>query len=916
MHSVPESERRDFFITSFNWNDSNLSHGARMKPLKWIGTFLLLLYIYSGVNAIPEGAYRLPEDRGTAGTLAALEKLPVYVRVLQIIAHPDDESAATLTWLSRNYHATTALFCLTRGEGGQNLLGKEKYEALGLVRTGELLEACRFYGIDLFFGNNLDFGFSKTAEETFSKWGHDAALEEMVRFIRSWRPSIILSRFRGNPIDGHGHHQATGKLTVEAYRAAADPGMFPEHFSNGLQPWKVNKLYLSSRDTGETSDVPVVSIPVGEYDPVLGRSYREISSEGYSHHRTQGTGATFALPGSAYEYFEPADSGSGSATGKTSFFDAQDTSLMAIHGLVEGEKDAVPFLEGDLSDAMQAAHAAIRTFQATQPEKCAAALAEGVRILSGSLGKIRTSPLSGSLKKQLEEAIQGKLTDFREAVNAVLGVTLIARSENNTGIPGEKSGLTVQFYNRGNETVELERVEISAPGTVIPSDSNPQPEKKSPGSAASYRFTIEIPENTKVTEPFWYLEDSRDARYKIRSTEDDFMPFGKPALRAQAAYRFLGAEITLSETVKTEVGDPILGADLQDFQIVPALSVALEPDSVIAPLVPAATTHPFRVSIKNNRSNKAEGVVKLVTDRKWRIEPMECPFILDRKGEVYSANFTIQIPAGTEPGSYAIEAVAVMDGREFKHRQQVISYPDNWTRYLYSPSRSELKIFDIKTAPDLTVGYIPGAGDDIPAAMQRLGVKIETLSPEDLASGDLSRFSAIVTGIRAYNVNEDLQSNNRRLLDYVSSGGVMIVQYVRPTAIPSGPTPGSPFRFGPYPMSVTSSDRITVEDSPVRILTAGHRIFNWPNRITEADFEGWVQERGLYFMNSWDERYTPLLSGSDPGEDPLNGGMLLTHYGEGYYIYSAYSWFRQLPAGVPGAFRIFANMISLGQEQK
>jgi LmbE family N-acetylglucosaminyl deacetylase len=887
-----------------------------MKPLKWIGTFLFLLLIYTGSKAVSGSVGNLPEDMGTAGTLAALEKLPVYVRVLQTTAHPDDESAGTLTWLSRKYHATTALFCLTRGEGGQNILGKDKYEALGLVRTGELLEACRFYGIDLFFGNDLDFGFSKTAEETFSKWGHDASLEEIVRFIRMWRPSIILSRFSGNSTDGHGHHQATGRLTLEAFRAAADRSAFPEHFDTGLRPWKADRLYLSGRNSAGASGAAVVRIPVGDYDPVLGRSYQEIASEGYNKHRTQGMGSRLALPGRAYEYFELAESSSAVGSDETGFFDSLDTSLTAICRLADDEEDAVPFLRKDLSDTLQAADTAMRAFQAKHPEKSASAVAEGIRILTGSLRRVEASSLSASLKKLVTEALQEKISDFRKAVNAVLGIRLIALSENETAVPGQDVQVSVQFYNRGSETVDLEQVSISAPGVVTPSDANPPMQKLAPASAATYRFTVEIPEDAAITEPFWYLEDMRDARYKLRQADDDFLPFGKPVMRAQAAYGYRSAEIIISEIVKAQVGDPIRGPDLQDFQIVPTLSITLEPDSLISPLSSTARTRQFQVSIKNNCADKAEGTLKLVSDRNWPIQPAEIPFILHRKDEVQTAKFTIRIPAGIKSGEYFIKSVASMDGRQFMQQQRKISYPGNWTRFLYENAQSKIEVFDIQVPADLTVGYVPGAGDDVPSALEKLGIPVQIFTPADLVSGDLNHFSAIITGIRAYNVNEDLESNNRRLLEYVSNGGILILQYVRPTERPAGPSMGSPFQFGPYPMSVSSSDRITVEDSPIKILDPGNRIFNWPNKITEADFEGWVQERGLYFMNVWDERYKPLLSGNDPGEDAKEGGMLLAKYGKGYFIYSAYSWFRQLPAGVPGAFRIFANMISLGSEQK
>jgi LmbE family N-acetylglucosaminyl deacetylase len=892
-----------------------------MKPRRWITPALLLLIALSALQAGNRNTYQLPEERGTAGILAALQKLPVYVRVLHTTAHPDDESSGTLTWLSRRFHAKTALYCLTRGEGGQNILGNEKYEALGLVRTGELLEACRYYGVDLFFGNALDFGFSKTAEETLSKWGHETTLEEMVRFIRQWRPSIIISKFQGGPGDGHGHHQAAGMLTSEAFRAAADLNQFPGQLTGGLRPWQAKKLYISGMGGGPppaagadtVSAGWTVRIPVGDYDPVLGRSYREIASEGYSKHRTQGNGTALSLPGRSFEYFKLVDSVVGSNPKEDSLFDSMNTSLTAIFDLAGNEKAAVPFLQQDLAKATQAAAEALQAFQIARPEDSAAAAAKGAGVLTESLRKVESSSLSAPAKELLKDALNEKLVDYQKAVSASLGIRLIARSEEATGIPGATVPVTVYFYNRGMEGVNLNRVSFTAPGKAELVASATPFGWKAAGSATTIRYSVAISGDAKITEPFWYLENSHDARYRVRSTEDAFAPFKQPEIRAQAVYSFRNTEVPVDAVLEAQAGDSFRGSDFVDFQIVPALSVTLDPDFEIASVSSTAREYKFRVSVSNNQKGEARGTLKLVSGMKWLIQPAGALFALARKSETFTATFSVQVPAGARAGSYPIEAFAAMNGQEFSRTQHAISYPENWTRNLYDNARSKIEIFEIRTAPNLAVGYVPGAGDDIPAALERLGVKVQFLSAADLAFGDLNRFSAIVTGIRAYNVNEELRANNRRLMDYVAQGGTLIVQYVRPMDRPARGTVGSSFTLGPYPMSVSDSDRITVEDSPMRILDPGNRIFNQPNKITAADFQGWVQERGLYFMNTWDPHYKALLSGNDPGEEPKNGGMLLTQYGKGYYIYTAYAWFRQLPAGVPGAFRIFANMISLGR---
>jgi len=343
---------------------------------------------------------------------------------------------------------------------------------------------------------------------------------------------------------------------------------------------------------------------------------------------------------------------------------------------------------------------------------------------------------------------------------------------------------------------------------------------------------------------------------------------------------------------------------------VPSLSVTLRPETAVIPIAPSVQSREFQVSLVSNEKSAANGTVRLVVPAGWQVEPAEMQFTTKQKGESATARFMVRIPAGAKAGTSAVEAVAVMRGREFRRGYRVVSYPENWTRFLYSNARSEIRTFDLKIAPGLTVGYVPGAGDEVPAALEQLGVKVQVLSGADLAFGDLNRFGAIVTGIRAYNVNEELKANNQRLLDYVARGGTLIVQYNRYLSRGTG---GSDFPYGPYPLALSEEERITVEESPLEILEPQSPVFNVPNKITQADFEGWVQERGLCFMRQWDPKYVALLSGNDPAEAPLKGGMLLARYGKGYYIYTAYAWFRQLPAGVSGAYRIFANMLSLGK---
>lgn len=750
----------------------------------------------------------------------------------------------------------------------------------------------------------------------------------MVRFIRTWRPTIIISKFEGTPRDGHGHHQASGILTKEAYDAAGDPTRYPEQLDElGLTPWKAKKLYYGSVRTSETASewTPqagwTLQIPVGSYDPVLGRSYREIGTEGYSKHRSQGNGAMFSLPAPAYDSYKLLNSTVGSKPKETTFFDSIDTSLSAIAELAGDGKSAVPFLPIYMYAATRIAEQALQAFQATDPGRSAAKVAEGIVLLRDTIRKVEDSELPKTTKNMVLDALREKAEDFENAANAVLGIYLVARADEATPAPGGSLTITATFYNRGSEQVDVKQTRIDLQGARDGTEYPMAGGRLAAGQSTDYKYSTTIDSDAEVTEPYWYRDNPSQDRYKVRHYNAPFAPLGPPFApfwapdnpehTVSVVYRFQNADISISAPVQAQFGDPIRGADFNTYLIVPALSITVTPDIVIAPVSARARGRELQVSILNNDKAGAQGTLKLNAPSGWQVTPAETQFALHNKGETYTGKFSVRIPPGTREGSFPVEAVASMKGREYRRGYRVISHPENWTRNIYSPSRADVEVFDVKVAPGLTVGYVPGAGDDEPTALEQLGVKLQMLGSTDLSAGDLGRYNAIVTGVRAYNVNEALKANNRRLLKYVEDGGTLIVQYNTPLRAGPGRSDGSPFPYGPYPMTNSTTDRITVEESPLKILVPQSPIFNTPNKIIPADFDGWVQERGLYFMNHWDPHYTALLSGHDPGEEPKDGGMLVTRYGKGWYIYTAYSWFRQLPAGVPGAFRIFANMLSL-----
>jgi len=879
-----------------------------MKP-RTASIALFVVFVGASIRADNRNTYPLPEDRGTAGIYEAFRKLPVYVRVLYTTAHPDDENGAMLTWLAREAHARTALFSLTRGDGGQNILGSEKYEALALVRTGELLEACKLYGVELYFSTAFEFGFSRGPDETLTKWGHEKTLEEMVRMIRRFRPAIIVSAFRGTEEDGHGHHQAAGIVTHEAFRAAGDAHRFPEQFNDGLVPWQAKRLYESA---GRRSNPGpgVVTIPSGDLDPILGRSPREIGSEGYSKHRTQGNGATASMPFPATESYRLVDRVTAEPSNDDGLFAGIDTSLPSIMELAGSEAANVAPLREKLAAAQKDAEVAAGAVKPDRPWESASVILHGLAAVREGMRIVGSASLSASARARLLDALNQKELEFQRAIEAVAGIRLIAVGGDQTAVPGQSVSVTVTLANRGRSSLEIGGVRLqTVAGNSVPLENETRGSELQGGHVFTFHGSIALPADTPPTQPFWYRENAAENRFHTRKTPDPFAPFDPPTLSAEATYRLRGTEFRLSAPVQVQAGDPMRGSDFVDLQVVPTLSVQIQPGSSIIPASSEEQVREFQVSILNNREGAVSGSINLIPPAGWKIEPSAASFSMARKGETSITRLSVHAPRMVKEGAYRVEAVATLDGREYHSGYTVVSYPENWTRNLYAPSISSIQVFQLKTAPGLTVGYVPGSGDEVLDSIARMGIRVEKLSGLDLALADLSRFSAIVTGVRAYNVNADLRAHNARLLQYVERGGTLIVQYVRPmTRTPAAPG----FPYGPYPMSNSDEARITDEGSPVEILDTNHTIFTTPNKITPADFSDWVQERGTYFMTEWDPRYTPLLSGHDPGFPALKGGMLVTRYGKGWYMYSAYAWFRQLPAGVPGAYRIFANMLSLG----
>ena len=908
----------------------------RLKLIRQALTCACLLFLL--VSNLHSDTRPLPEDLGALHLAQLLTKLKTTARIMQVVAHPDDEDGGLLTLESRGKGASVLLFTATRGEGGQNKFGTESSDELGILRTLELLEADKYYGVEQRFSHVVDFGFSKTAEETFNKWhGHDVALADVVRAIRIFRPDVLTSRFSGTKRDGHGNHEASGVLTIEAFRAAADPNRFPEQIKEGLLPWQAKKLYLGNPpgmfQRGAVADENyTIKMNIGEYSPLLGMSYTQFALEGLSHQTSQGTGGIRVPPGPRYTYYKLTDSTLPKpAAHEADFFDEIDISLVGLATRLGAEESKVPFLRPALESLQKHVDAATKVFSLQDPSACAPELlagkAETLRLISEISSERRLSPAA---KLALETALWTKENQFRDAANEALGISFevsvdppgpppgpsyFPRMEQTLplAIPGQTFTMTARLYNRGKKVITPQdfRVEIAdgwKSEQITPASNAPS--TLAAGDVAEVQFRISVPENARYTKPYFTRANPEtETVYTISDSCMLTMPWPPYPVHATANFSIMDgnkpAPSQISAVTKIKFVDPTLGQSERPLAVGPPISVLLTSPVVVAP-VGGASKSQIGVSVRSNVQSAVHAKLKLDTPQGWKVEPAEIAVDLDHDGDVNNYAFQIT-PQNLHEGSYKVTARAEYNGKQYAEGFKVITRPDLDSYYAYRPATENVQAVDVKLPSQLRVGYIMGTGDEIPSVLQSVGLNTSIITPQELASGDLSRYGTIIVGIRAYDTRTDVREHNRRLLDYVNNGGTLIVQYNQSTgAFNDG-------HYTPYP-ATEANVRVSVEEQPVEILAPEERVFNWPNKITPKDFDGWVQERGLYFMSQWDAQFKPLLVCNDPGEPPQKGGLLLAHYGKGIYIFSAYGFSRQLPAGVPGAIRLFVNLVSAGHQ--
>jgi len=821
----------------------------------------------------------------------SLRKLNELGTVLMIAAHPDDERTQVLAYFARGRHMRTAYLSLTRGEGGQNLIGSEQGAQLGLIRTQELLAARKIDGAEQFFTRAIDFGFTRTASETLQKWGHDRILSDVVWVIRRYRPDVVICGFSGTPRDGHGQHQTSAILAHEAFTAAADPARFPEQLKY-VQPWRIRRM-VQSPVFGSPQKPPLP--PAGEantgaFNPTLGYSYEELAVLSRSMHHSQGTGAMRRPSGGTSTFSlvngEPASQ---------DLFDGIDTSWNRLPG-----GSSVGAILGEASRGYEPAH----------PERVIPQL-------------VKARPLIAALNDPLAKI---KLAELDETIALCAGLWMEAQAKQYEATPGSKLGVTATVMNRSTAQVTLESARLE--GMWSGAASNP-PAKLGLDQSTNVEFAGEVPAAQPYSQPYWLAKPPTGDVYTVDDQLLIGLPDTPPVLQLRAVLNVEGASIEVVRPVHFRYAELSQGERTRPLIVVPPVAVNL---TNTAELFPAAAPRSIHVSVKGNGA-KAAGDLRLDLPAGWKAEPQSQPFEIDARGEQREMLFTVTPPAAQTTA--VMQATATVGGRDIGSGIQVIAYPHIPPQTLFPPSEVKLVRSNVKVSVK-KVGYIMGAGDEMPEALRQLGLDVTVLNPSDLEQGDLSRFEAIVCGVRAYNVRADVRANHPRLMEYVKNGGTYIVQYqtgdspdpnasnTPPPQFPpeivrmfqtfQGPANTAPVttNLGPYPFSVPGGSRyrVTVEEAPVTFPHQDSPLLQYPNHIDPKDFDGWVQERGLYFAAKWDSRYQTVLASHDPDEPALEGGELWTRYGRGVYIFTSYSWFRQLPAGVPGAYRLFANMLS------
>ncbi|GAB5522928.1 MAG: PIG-L family deacetylase [Roseivirga sp.] len=809
-----------------------------------------------------------PKKLNSAEIKAALNKLEVLGSVLYMAAHPDDENTRLIGYMSIEKNLRAGYLAMTRGDGGQNLIGTEIREYLGIIRTQELLAARRTDGSEQFFTRTNDFGFSKDPDETFNTWDKDDALADVVWNIRRFRPDVIITRFDTTRVPGgrmHGHHTASALLAQEAFYLANDLKVYPEQLKY-VEPWQPKGLYWNTYNFGRANfssshegEPGFYTYDLGEYNQLLGKSYGEIAALSSSEHKSQG----FGRMGSRGENKEFLMHWKGKVP-KNDVFEGIDQTWNRVKG---GKKIGTILKKANDSYDME------------NPSAIVPMLMEARELI---------------INLEDEYWSEVKLQEIDEVIKSAMGLYLEVAARGYSAVAGEKVPLYVEAVNRSKVSAKLLSVGIPKLGYQIGVNQDLTYNQR-----LLQNDTITISNDMNPSQPYWLEKEASLGMYRVDDQQMIGLPENPAALYATYLLEIDGKPFQYESDVIFKRGDRVKGEVYRPFVITPPVMAEIK-ESVL--IFPDNEPKNVTVVVTSGRSD-VKGRVSLNLPSGWRSNPAYVDYDLKQKNQELSATFSVLPPAKSEEAYVGVQAT--YNGQTYDRGLKVIDYDHIPIQTIFPKSNTKVVRVDIKRTNQY-VGYIMGSGDAIPESLEQVGYQVTILDPNSITTETLAAFDAVIIGVRAYNTIDRMRVIQPNLMEYVEGGGTVIAQYN--TSMRNQP------QIGPYPFSI-SRDRVTVEGADVRILAPDNPIINGPNKITQKDFEGWVQERGLYFPNRWDAQYTPILSSNDPGETPKNGGLLVAEYGEGHFIYTGYSWFRELPAGVPGAFRIFTNMISIGQEK-
>lgn len=793
-----------------------------------------------------------------------LKELRVLGSVLYLAAHPDDENQRLIATFAKGYGYRTAYLSLTRGDGGQNLIGDEKGELLGMLRTQELLQARRIDGGEQTFSRAYDFGYSKTPEETLAIWDKDKVLADVVWAIRKFRPDVIVNRF-AMPEDGgggHGHHTASAMLAHEAFDLAGDPLAFPEQLKY-VEPWQPKRLFWNNYwvfrryEPTEEDLKGIITLDVGQYDPLLGESYGEIASRARSMHKCQAFG-TRLLHGSQIEYL---DLEKGDAFENNDPFDGIETSWKRIN---------MPLVGNILDQAYE-------DFDPTEPQAIISTLLKAYRLLDGKEG----------------DWVELKRKKLAEAIAYAAGLWFEVDSDEPTVAQGDSITLEAHSLKRTTFPVTLKTIDFGFPGARVDVDREMPLNGKVDTVARRLKIT-----GMPVSQPYWLRQDRSKGMFQVANQQLIGKPENPPALEATFIFDFDGTEIDIQRPVVHQYVDRSIGELYRPFLITPPVTANVADGVYLFANEEAQTVN----LLVKNFAQEAEASLTFELPTGWMVSPAKVDLSFDASGQEKAVSVQVTPPEGQSVGTFRVNLT--VGSQTYSHNQQLINYDHIPAQLIFNPAEAKLVRVPLQKKGQL-IGYLMGSGDEIPKSLKQIGYEVELLTEDQITPGNLAKYDAVIAGIRAYNTVDRIAFLQEQILQYVDNGGTYLMQYNTTYGRKTD-------QVGPYELKL-SRNRVTKEEAEMTFLAPDHPVVNTPNKLTERDFEGWIQERGLYFPEEWGEAYTPIFSAHDPGEDPLEGSLLVAEYGEGHIVYTGLSFFRELPAGVPGAYRLFANLLSVGK---